>query len=543
MNVTGKTGQISRAKSMHRQACGSVHDRYPLIGLARAHHQNKRGHPMTFAAMPYLVPLLARLPDMDGADFCKAPQTGLSEALIMLMLYNAGWRDRICANVMPTSGISNRFVSQRIDPLLHRVPAYAERTPGGEWGDDSGKGKGNLKTKRFGPLGSLLFMYSKTESDMVEFSADTIVIDEYDLCDMRQMEHISGRLLESDHPQFFRVSNPWHPSAGVSRLWKEGTRSRWWHKCPRCNEYQFLDWFKNIAEQDASGQWVPRDKARITDTTGDIRPVCIRCKRPWERTHEGSVWVEEVRDRKESFHLSRMDVLASKRRLQPIRNHFFGDEGWIKAQGDTGRLVAFYMRVLGWAYEPEGSRITQTMLDRAMLNQPEMDHHGSDKYEDQTVVMGVDVGSLLNVSISVIEQHPKDPDATLRRAVRVCTVPRFEDLHDLVKAYRVGTIVIDADPETRKSKEIRDYYREADEDCVVWLCRFHPTSRVGSDAFGLKLNYDEQLVTVDRTQLLDTTMGEIAQGTRVFPCDADMALGFCDQMRAPVAFETSVPSC
>jgi len=32
----------------------------------------------------------------------------------------------------------------------------------------------------------------------------------------------------------------------------------------------------------------------------------------------------------------------------------------------------------------------------------------------------------------------------------------------------------------------------------------------------------------------DTTMGEIAQGTRVFPCDADMALGFCDQMRAPV---------
>lgn len=533
MTTQGNVNLIGQVVRKHRQSCQALHEGYPLLGLVRGHHQNKRGEAMSFADKPYMVPLLAKLPEMEGADICKAPQTGLTEAFIALALYNAGWRDRICAYMMPTSGISNRFVSQRLDPLLWRVPAYAERTPGGDWGDEGSKGKGNLKTKKFGRRGALMFMGAKTEADFVEFSADMVVVDEYDVCDLTYLEQIPDRIRESPYPQLFRISNPRIPGKGISKRWAQGDRSKWYHQCPRCKEHQPLDWFANFIEQDDSGAWRPRDRKRENDiSAGDLRPVCRRCKEPWERSHLGSIWVAEAPGKRVSLHISRLDVLATDKEPQPCRRYF---REWLAAEGDMQKLVAFFMGVLGWAYEAQGSRVTQHMLDKAMLDQPLMDYHGTDMdYEQATVVMGVDVGSLLNVKISVIEEHPTNDEESLRRAVRICTVPRFEDLYDLQQMYSVDTIVIDALPETKKAKEVRDHFNEADLDCKVWLCQYHSTGKVGADAFGIRLNYDEQVVTVDRTQLLDTTMADIAQGLAVFPSDSNLVLGFTDQMRAPI---------
>ena len=70
--------------------------------------------------------------------------------------------------------------------------------------------------------------------------------------------------------------------------------------------------------------------------------------------------------------------------------------------------------------------------------------------------------------------------------------------------------------------------------CEVWLCRFHPTPRVGQEAFGLRIEWQERVVHVDRTQLLDTTLDELNIGERTLPSDAGTVLGFMEQMRAPV---------
>ena len=36
----------------HAAACAAVHERYPLLAMARVYHSNKRGEPLNFADKP-----------------------------------------------------------------------------------------------------------------------------------------------------------------------------------------------------------------------------------------------------------------------------------------------------------------------------------------------------------------------------------------------------------------------------------------------------------------------------------------------------------
>lgn len=518
------------ARQLHASTSSALHRQHPLLGMVRVHHTNKRAQPMSFADKPYLIPLYVMLHSLQDATFCKAVQTGLSELLIAYILHEAGWNDRICAYVLPQYKTSERFVADRIDTVIQRTPAYRARQPGGSFGLETGS-KGNLKRKRFGPRGSLLFLGSNTPSDFLEFSCDVAIVDEWDNCELSNVSNIKDRTRESDYPQIFRVSNPRIPGRGVTRRWKNGTQARWFHQCTRCNERQYLDWFRHVVRRDDVGHYWPRDTERASSPMlGDIRPVCQRCNKPWERVADGGVWVAAEPQRLEAtFHISRLDVLSSRRDPQPLRSAF---AEFITALTDRHALKTFWAGFLGWAYEVAGSSITQEMLDQASDDQPAMDYVGSDDYQDKSVVMGVDVGSVLNVKVSSLEVTEDDRHPYNRMPVWAGAVPDFEDLIRIQERYHVDVMVIDAMPETRKAKEIRDYYIN-EGTCQVWLCRYHPTPKVGADAFGLRLNYDESVVTVDRTQLLDTTLDDLKHGRAFLPSDIDTVLHFASQMKAP----------
>lgn len=530
----------AEAEYRHRQACQSVHERYPLLGVARAHHRNKRGEPITFADKPSLIPLYASLLNMREASFCKGVQTGISELLIQLMLYNAGWRDRICAYVLPQYKTSERFVDDRINPLLTTIPAYAARTPGSAFGTDTTNSKGNLKRKRFGRRGSLLFLGAQTGSDFVEFSADMIVVDEYDKCietkdGLSNVAKIGDRVQESSFPQIFRIANPEYNGQGIHKLWKDGDRSKWFHQCVRCSERQPLVWEEHFVRKTDDGRWIPRDTQRANNPElGDIRPICRRCKKPWDRVATGGLWVPDTAGAP-SFHMSRLDILQSKKHPQIMREVY---ALWIQAQGSAQALQAFHTGQLGWPYEVAGSRVTVEMLQAAMVDAegqalPPLDYHGGEEYRSKNMIMGVDVGSVLNVTISELIPDDAVPGGYRRRGVLVAAKTRFAELNDLIDTFHVKACVIDAGPETTKAKELRDHYASTGT-CDVWLCRFHPTTCVGRDAFGLRMDYGEKVIQVDRTQVFDKTMEDIANRIRTFPGDSATVLGFMDQMKAPI---------
>jgi hypothetical protein len=171
------------------------------------------------------------------------------------------------------------------------------------------------------------------------------------------------------------------------------------------------------------------------------------------------------------------------------------------------------------------------MLDRAAEGQPAMDHHGGPDLEDQSIVMGVDVGGVHNIVVDRLEVTDDERHPYRRHRVWAGAVPSFDAVMDVRDRYHADVMVIDAMPETTKAKEIRDHYVN-EGTCQVWLARYHPTPKVGADAFGMRMDYDEQSVTVDRTQVLDTTMDDLAHGRAFLPGDIDTVLHYAEQMKA-----------
>lgn len=493
-----------------------VVNRYPLFHLALTTHQNTRGKPMSFKDKPYLVELYTDLPKLPGADIRKAVQTGLSELFIQLILERAGWSGKICAYVLPTFTIRDRFVQNRIDPLLQTVPAYKART-----GIDGKGSSGNLKLKRFGN-GAMMFLGSNTVSDFIEFSADILVIDEFDQCDPSNLAKAKDRLRASTAPQMFRLGNPTMPRVGISRLYEHTDQRSWFTKCDHCNHWQPLDWFANIIRKDDRGDWRVRDSDRAFGD-GRVRPICIKCKEPINRELANGCWVaKKTEEHWRGYTISRLDVLS-----EDLRSLY---KEWMSAQGHSEMLSTFYTSVLGVPFEFSGSRLTMEMLNNASVGEP-LDYGGGSDYVGGLVTIGVDVGSVLNFVLSVVVED--EQGKLIRAAKHIGAVRTFNEIADIIRRYHVDCCVIDAMPETRKAQELRDLF-QTEGNCQVWLCRYHPTPRIGQQRYGMKFNYKTRVVTVDRTQVFDATFDEIKDGGRIFPEDALTVLGWSQQMRAPV---------
>jgi hypothetical protein len=514
-----------------------VAKQYPLLRMAVLHHQNTRGQPLTFKDKPYLVEMYTDLPQCSDAVIRKAVQTGVSELCIQLALERSGWAGRIVAYVLPTYSIRDRFVQKRVDPLLQHVAAYRHRCPGGEQSPTAGrtrKAAGNLKMKQFGK-GTMLFLGSNTPGDFVEFSADMLIIDEFDRCDPTNLAKARDRLRASPYPQEVRLGNPSLPRVGISKLYDDSDARRWFFRCGGCGHRQPLDWFGNVVQRDDDGSWILRDASRAKHLAAvranhpgagnDVRPVCRKCAQPFERNSDGALWVPMHPDRKvRGYTMSRLDVLSDS--LWAL----FAE--WLKAQGDNDRMSAFYTSVLGIPFEFSGARVTHTMLGESAQG-AELDYLGSDDYRDRVVTCGVDVGSVLNVTVTVVEPPRGNNEDPTRRAVWVGAVRTFDEVADVLRRYHVDLCCIDAGPETRMAQGLRDQFIH-EGGAVVWLARFHPTPRVGVQRYGMRLDYQAQVVTVDRTAVFDATFDDLRNGARVFPSDVFTVLAWSDQMRAPV---------
>jgi hypothetical protein len=501
-------------KSGTTQVIDALADSYPLMGIALRHHRTTRGQPLTFHDKPYLVELYCDAPKIEGFDAMKAVQVGWSELLVQLILERAGWSGRVAAYVLPSYQLRDRFVKNRVNPLLDRIDAYKRLVPPLD--------PGSLKIKRFGK-GSLLFLGSNTVNDFIEFSADVLIVDEFDRCVAENLSLARDRLRASPYPQLFRIGNPTYPKVGVAALFDHSDGRRWHHRCARCGERQPIEWAVNIVERDASGRWVARDVKRRE--SGDLRPICRRCSKPFDRTAEGGEWVaERPSQSRRGYQISRLDVLSQE--LRPLVHE------WSEAQGNATKLEAFYRSVLGRPYEQKGASVDREMLAHSAIGDP-MDESGGDRHRDGVVVAGIDVGRLLHINVSRVE-YDENRETSVRHCLWVGTVMTFAEAYDVLIRYRVRCAVVDARPEVRKAQELRDRAIDAGV-CDVWLCQFTRADNVGRENYGMKLDYRRHLVNVDRTQLLDATLEDLRTEPprKVFAENVWKVKGWADQMTAP----------
>lgn len=518
-----------------------IQQRHPLLGMALLHHRTIRGAPMSFLHRPFQIEMFGEFGKIDGADICKAVQTGQSEMFTIFGLHDAGWLGRIFAYVMPTDRIRNRFVSTRINPLLTGVPEYRRRLPGADLEAMLGGDTGSLTKKRLGD-GLMLFLGARTDGDFIELTADTFVVDEYDTSHAageHNLVRVVDRMKESPEPRHFRLGNPELPG-GIEELFDQGDGRLYHWRCEHCGERQPIDWLANVVDRTDAGQWVPRDPVARADVYAPIRPVCVRCGRPFERRAAGAAWVPErpLRHRR-SYRVTRFDVMS-----EPLRALYVE---WLEAQVSQLKRREWFRRNAGRLYLDASNEITKEQV-RSMCALPPMDHvGGAEAYKARRVTAGIDVGGLFHVTVS--DSHHAAAGHTERRGIWTGTVETKGAVLDILRRYGVKVAVIDRLPETRTVEEIQEQARRFG--CEVWLAEFHPTPRTTEERFGMRRDYRARTVRLDRTQLLDVAaehigagalvgelirkgeqVGPTIDGARLFPVDAYDALGFAPQITA-----------
>lgn len=504
----------------------------PLLRIAREFHRNERGAPILFHDKPYLPALLVALVTLPEASFRKAVQTGISESLIMLILYEAGWRDRITAYALPDNGLVGRFVNKRIDPILATVPEYKARLPFGT--DEKRKPQtGNVTRKRFGG-GTMMFLGAETDSNWVEFSTDLFIIDELDQCNKENVAKAKDRLKASHEPRLIYVGNPTTAGVGIDLKYTSGSRGQWFQRCTRCGHRQVLDWFVHMVEQDDSGIWLPKDRKRAGDPAlGDLRPVCARCRQPFERSNRHGCWVHEREPgmlAPASFTMSHMDMLPNRPGHQPLREMFVE---WLLAQGDDDLLVTFFQSKLGQPKRAQGASLTVELLRRAAETGRPMDPMGLTT-AGKMLVMSSDIGSTFHVTLAEIIEDLTLASGYRRETRWVGTTRSWTGLTEFHERFNPGITVVDSAPEGTAAREWCAKMEARLEGCQAYRCAFHQGARVAGADLAFHKSTKDRLVTVDRTQAMDRAFYDLRDGLNILPSDIFTIPDWSTQMCTPV---------
>lgn len=513
---------------------------HPVLFAARNRHLSYRGTPMTFETKPFAVEMFAQLHRFRELAIQKAVQTGQTEMCLCLLLLAAGSWGRTCVYSLPTTGILNQFVGDRIDRHLTGNPEYRRilTEPGARTRRGQAPARGqseldNLSIKHFG-RGTLMFRAGMVPRDWVEYSADLMILDEMEHFPPNVLQLAKDRLLASPTPQFFQLSNPILPKSGICREYLIGDQRRYFFACPACGKQDELDFFRHVAMETERG-WVARDRARATGKE-DLRPVCDHCHTPFPReegfglhgNRRGGIWVAAYPGRvRASYRLSRLFALDHSLRATL--------EEWKIASPTEESRSRMVRSIFGQGYEPADMSLSEAVLFASAVA-PNLLSPG-DPPPPGFRYCGMDVGATHHMDFQVEESEEDSPEGEADagkpswkvRTFHLHAARSFDDALARLKAFRVHVVVVDANPEGEGARKFQKACADAGISC--WLCTFQ-TNPDGT-TFGLKLNPSEGRLSVDRTRAFDHAFEWIRSGQHAYPVDVTGIHGFVSQMQEP----------
>lgn len=354
------------------------------------------------------------------------------------------------------SGVSD-FSRSRIAPLIERNRSLQSQV----------KTTDSAHIKKIGK--SFLYLRGLTSSiQALSTPADCLVFDELNEISPASHQIAQERLSHSTFKHEVQISTPSLPDYGIDRDFQQSDQHHWLIKCEACNRYN------NLVD-------------RFPDCIVGDEYQCL-CGKTLDRL--AGQWVAKYPDRDiRGYHIPQL-----------IGQHVSPSVIMQKYARSVSR-AEFMRKTIG---------IPFVESDDQLVSADVMACCGSHNMEvpDDVCSMGIDVGKNLHYVIMTLNG----------KVVRFGSETSLEELFNVMSRYKLYRIVIDANPETRLSRELVDRYKGK-----AFACYYGRMS--GS-------SWDEAKGTVrtDRTTQCDT----VAQGIRTkfyqFP-RADLCEGdFVDQL-------------
>jgi len=440
----------------------------------------------------------------------KAAQLGLTEVAINVAFHTVDIKKRDVLYVLPTALNASDFSKSRFNTAL----LYSEYLK--ELFTDTN----TVGLKQAGGV-NLYIRGSRGDSNLKSIPVSVLILDEADEMDQRAiwlaLERLSGQL----HKFVLSLSTPTIPQFGIHKLYLQGTQEHFYFKCPRCGrttEFAFPDCLEICGES-------------ITDP--DVKRShlkCLDCKKKVEHEEKPEIlkdgfWEPTVTvdEDHRSFYVNQMysyTVTPSDLAL-----------AYFRGVGDEAAMVEYHNSKQGVPYIPDGGQVTESEIENAVRNYF-MENQRPDIGTDRLIVMGVDQGKMNNVAVvefMLSGYGGLDLNAAaVGKILHLGKYPGddFETLDPLMREWQIQAAVIDADPQINDARRFARRFAG-----YVYLCRY----RRGQTGKEMQLSEEDSgapIVTVDRTNWLDASMGRFHSDRIIIP--GDTPLEFKDHIKALV---------
>ncbi len=411
------------------------------------------------------------------------------------------------AYVFPTQAALGDFSKERFNGLKSEGPHLATLLGGAEF---------DAVTFKQVSHSYLYLRGGWSESALLSFAADVLVLDEFDRMDPAAVALARRRLNASVIRREIDISTPTLPGKGIHALYLQSDQRVYEQVCLACGTWTAFDFHRDVrADGEPHATWQHWGSERLRHA--DIALVCPACQRSLsdqERCAEGR-W------------------RAQEPQVTGIRGYQVPALCWpfvslarlavAAVSQDPSELQEFYRSDLGLPYEPGGSRVTESMLKRLSA---ELEGGRLPAGPWHTTTMGVDVGSRYHYRVSSVGPGAK----TYVRAMG--SVGSWAELDTLMATYQVRQCVVDAYPEQHGCREWAARHRgrvmRAD----------YPTDRALVGEL-YRIDEEESLVRINRTMAMDGVYAAIAGGLERWPALIHNDHEFEAQMKAPVRVTTT----
>lgn len=465
----------------------------------------------------------------------KAAQVGISEYLVSWVLHMAAEWNATGLYVMPSGSSVSDFSAARLGPAVDPTisPRLAELITPAMSGRKGKKGSDRITLKRVKDR----FVYFRsghiTEkgdkenvAQLKSIDADTLILDELDEMDARVPPIARQRLLHSNIAMVRQASTPTYAGLGIDVEYNGSDQRVWMVPCHHCGTRQWLDLDNLILEYDALDRPIAwYGKGDENEGLGTPYLGCRHCHGRLDRSLPGE-WVQTYPGR--AVHGYHITGFMSVRK--PLNLFITG----LQSLDETKRKETMN-QTAGLAYTPRESE----KLSTETLNKCRRDY-GMGSVPNEKTYAGVDVGRVLNI---VIRAKLPDGNRALRFAAQL---ESFEEVLDLMVKYNVGTLVMDALPETRKARELQKKRPRL----AMWLAYFVNFVQGSKQEKPYRYNPKELEVDLDRTRAMDDTLALFHNATlhdesgnplpgNILPANASGIPDYYAQMKAPTRIMTT----
>ena len=395
--------------------------------------------------------------------------------------------------VLPTDSDASDFSSGRFDPALELSPHLQAI-----FSDVK-----NIGHKRAGTA-SLYVRGSRSRSKLKSIPAAIAMVDELEEMKQENIPLIWERMSGQPVTQAFLLSTPMVPDMGINEYFKMSTEEHWFFKCPRCSRSTELIFPECLV--------ITGDTWSDPDVYGS-HIICKECKGLLEheakhvflQKSNGGMWVPSYRQRvARGFHVSQLYSST-------VKPHVLA-QSYLRGKENPADAQEFWNSKLGLPHEPKGAKVTDSDIKACMGSYTMLPYGPS----SGLITMGVDVGSVNHVSIDQwfprkgVASHYDVNMRHTRKCLKLITVESFDNLVELFKDFNVICGVVDANPETRKAKELCQKLMG-----YFWRCYYAR----GITSREIIKDDDDYKVSVHRASWLDMSLRRHMNRTCVLPRD------------------------